>query len=262
MKIWCQLPVKLPVSEFKYFYQLNQDNLELIKRPDTSFVIRDVPTGLPNAMQFIGPRQVHEKEILKSMLRADKEGYDAIVAACFTDDAVMAAGNLMDIPVIGASSAAMAMAKMMGHTYAIVTTNPRFLPTIDQRMKELGMKPFAINLRPIRYLAGSASFWDYLKKADYKPIIEDFLKIARGCIEDGAEVIVAGCGALGPALSVNHIKEIDGVPVIDPVRAALKIAEMMVDFNKSGMPAMSSAGFFLKADEANIAGIRKFLGVE
>ena len=55
MKIWCQLPVQLPLPEFQPFDELIQKHYQLVKNPDTEVVIRDVPTGLrAGSMSYLG----------------------------------------------------------------------------------------------------------------------------------------------------------------------------------------------------------------
>ena len=86
MKIWCQLPARLPPSESESFYELIQKHYNLVKRPDTETAIKDVPTWIMGRCAVsLGLKQIHDGEILKSMLRAEKEGFDAVAGACFFD---------------------------------------------------------------------------------------------------------------------------------------------------------------------------------
>lgn len=250
MKIWCQKPYHLEHSKStKYSNELLRRDLDLVKRTNTEITIGDAATGFQEVdlLCYLGLREINEREILKSMLKAGEKGYDAVVGVCFFDPAIQAARSLMDIPVVGAAEASMHLATMMGNRFAVVTTDPRFIPIIEHHMEELRTSTSAIRYRPVRHLSQGEVFAEARLRRDYDSIIEDFKKVAQGCIKDGAEVLIAGCGSLSPILSVNGIREIDGAPVVDPEQAALKFAEMMVDFQTAGIPVKSSKGLFLKA---------------
>ncbi|MFH1650742.1 MAG: hypothetical protein ABID87_01375, partial [Chloroflexota bacterium] len=98
-------------------------------------------------------------------------------------------------------------------------------------------------------LARGENFSPPRKPGDEGPFIEDFRNTARECIRDGAEVIIVGCGALSPMLSVSGVTEVDGAPVIDPVQTALKYAEMLVDLKKAGRNVKSRLGLHQRAPE-------------
>ncbi len=264
MKIWCQLPAPMPFHLFKSYYELLQKDYDLVKRPDTETAIKDVPTGLqkPGSMSYLGLRQINDREILKSMLQAEREGFDAMAGACYLDGAIRAAANLMDIPVVGPAETSMYLARMMGNRFAVIARSPSSVPEIRHHMEELNMTSFAIDYRPIRCLTlGESVFRDCLGRGDYDPVIENFKNVAQGCIEEGAEVLIAGCGLMSPMFTVNNIRDIDGVPIIDPMQVSLKFAEMMVDFRASGMPVMSHKGLFLKATKEDIESSCKSVGL-
>ena len=151
MKIWCQKPYRSPPSTA---YELLQQDLDLVKRADTEIVIKDVPTGFQrlDLVCYLGLRQINEREILKSMLQAEQEGFDAVVGLCYFDAAVQAARNLMDIPVVGAAETSMYLARMMGNRFAVITVDPRYVPIIEHHVEELSLSPSVISYRPVRLL--------------------------------------------------------------------------------------------------------------
>ena len=263
-RILCQLPISMPFETFKPYYDLLQRDYDLVKRPDTETQIRDVPTGLskPDLFSYFGLSLAQDREILKSMLRAEQEGFDAIAGACVFDGAIRAAGNLMNIPVVGPGETSMYLAKMMGEHFAIITSDPSFTFKIEHHMEQLGMRPFAIGYRPVRSLSlGPEKFFGCCLGTDYSPVIENFSQIARGCIQDGADVLIAGCGLMSPMFTVSNVRDIDGVPIIDPMLVSLKVAEMLVDFRAAGIPIISSKGLFMKATKGDIEEGCKALGL-
>lgn len=261
MKILCQLPVSMPKAEYTNYYELLQRDYDLIKRPETETVIRDVPSGLPEPemVSYFGLRQANDREILKSMLQSEAEGFDGIAGACFSDGSIRAAGSLMDIPVVGPGETSMYMARMMGRCFAIITSDPP--PETEHYMDTLGMRAYAIQNRPVRRLTLDPETFVQCLEGEYGPVVDNFEMQAIGCIEDGADVLIAGCGLISPMLTVNEIREIRGAPIIDPMQVALKNTEMMVDFRAAGMSMISNKGLFLKPDKEDIRKACKVLGL-
>jgi allantoin racemase len=253
----------MPRSSYESYYELLQKDYELVKRADTEVVIRDVPTGLqsPELVTYFGLRQANEREILKAMLQAQREGFDAVAGACFSDGAIRAAGNLMDIPVVGPGETSMYLARMMGKSFAIIDSGPASIPGTEHQIDELNMRSSVISYRPVRCLTLDSSTFLNCLGGEYNAVIEDFKKVAQGCVEDGADVLIAGCGLFSPMLSLSKISDVGGAPIIDPMQVSLKFAEMMVDFRAAGMPILSSRGFFSKPSKEDIQNGCKSLGL-
>jgi Asp/Glu/hydantoin racemase len=210
-------------------------------------------------MPYFGLREANNHEISKAMLKAPNEAFDAIAGACFSDGAIRIASNLMDIPVVGPGQSSMVLATMMGVRFAIVTSDAT--PETEHYIDLCGLTDHVIDYQPVRCLTvGFSAFLDCLD-GDYTPAVENFREVARGCIKDGADVLIAGCGLLSPMLSLSNVKDIDGVPVIDPMQVALKFAEMMVDFKRAGSAVVSHQGLYLRAGKDDIQNACKLLGL-
>lgn len=252
MKICIQVPVNFqgtPQSQ-KYFNSL-QEHFSQAKRKDTEIVIRDVATGYGKqdkmeALNYSGTRLFNDVEILKSILEAEKEGVDAVSISCFFDPVLFEARQLLKIPVTGLAESSMHLASMMGTRFAIITLIPNFIPPIEANILKYGMESKTIRHNPVRCLTlkpekmqkiDEASFNG--GKVDFTPLKENFQKIARGCIEDGAEVLIVGCGGLSPLIKKAGITQVDSVPVVEPMIVSLKFAEMLVDLKKAGIPFVS-----------------------
>lgn len=69
-------------------------------------------------------------------------------------------------------------------------------------------------------------------------------EISRGCIHDGAEVLIVGCTRLSVILQTSDLPEVEGVPVLECLTAALKIAEVFVDFKRAGLAWISRKGMY------------------
>jgi Asp/Glu/hydantoin racemase len=71
--------------------------------------------------------------------------------------------------------------------------------------------------------------------------------------DDGAEVIIPGCTILSTVLSANNCCEINGVPIIDPIAASIKMAEVLVDLRKSCKYQVSRTGLYGREKDAPLS---------
>ena len=84
--------------------------------------------------------------------------------------------------------------------------------------------------------------------------IEDFREKAHALFEtvqelikQGATVIVPGEGLSNELLVSQGIKEVDGVPVLDPVALTLEFARLMHSLKELGVPSKSQFGYWSKS---------------
>lgn len=259
MKIWSQLPIRMPRELYGNYYDLLTLAYNMFRNEDTQITIKDVPDGIvdPAVLSCLGFRQINEVENLKSIIQAEKEGYDAVAGACYFDSGIRAASTLLSIPVVGAAEASMHLAAMMGNKFAVITSEPSWTSEMEHHLKVSGFTAAAISKQPVRALTLPMNdLFQCLMTGDHEPVKEDFIKVAELCLNDGADVIIAGCGLVSPILTINNLREIGGAPVIDPMIASLKMAELMGNFFKSGLPVKTKKGLFQTLpDELRIKGL-------
>ena len=246
MKLWIQLPSQRGKDRVQFRPYL--DIVNTVKRLDTEVSFQAVPRGLGLSglagFGYYGVRFMNDREILRSACRAESEGYDGVVIACYFDPAVRAARQLLSLPVVGIAEASMLMAGLMGLRFAVVTSDRRYVEDMAETAMLYGMEARAIEPRPVRAIGmGEQEFLGCLG-GEFDPLVEDFSRVASGCIQDGAQIVIAGCGLMSPALTQAGLREIEGIPVIDPVIAGIKVLEMMVDLKRAGLPTVSRRGLF------------------
>lgn len=206
-----------------------RQELEKIKRPDTELTVVNPEHG-PVSIESAYDEVLAGPPTLEQVRRANKEGYDAVVLACFSDPALDAAKEISEIPVIGIEEATMHIATMLGHKFSITTAFRNRVPTRDLHVRLRGVESaFASTL----VLDMSVLEMD-ANPAKAKARI---LELARQAVEkDGVEVIILGCAGL--AGYAQDVERELGIVVLDPTSVALKIAEAIVDLglrhSKSG----------------------------
>lgn len=247
MKLWCQLPIQMDLESpvFRLWTESTYKGYSMVKRPDTEAVLKSSEKGLFSIddLSYPGLRFLNDREILKNMLRAEKEGYDGVVVTCAMDPALRAAKQLLTIPVTGILESSLHFAYTMGARFAVITSDLGYVESISENIHAYGFAAKAIGHNPVRAINYS-SCMKCLSGGGASTLLQDFEEAARGCIADGAEVIIVACGLMSPMLTQAGMKEVDNVPLIDPMLVGIKVCEMLVDLHKAGVPVISRKGLF------------------
>ncbi len=145
---------------------------------------------------------------------------DAYVIACFDDTGLDAARCLAAAPVIGIGEAAFHLASLVGGQFSVVTTLSRSVPAIEHNLARYGLAS-----RCARVRASDVPVLDLeIPGSDARARIS--AEIGQAIAQDRAEAIVLGCAGMAD-LAADLARE-HGVPVVDGVGAAVKLAESLV----------------------------------
>ncbi len=148
---------------------------------------------------------------------------DAYVVACFGDPGLLAARELTRAPVIGIAEAAFHMATLISTRFSIVTTLGRTGIIAEHLLESYG---FSHHCRRVR--AAEIPVLDLEDNAELalQRLLEE---CRRAKEEDNIGAIVLGCG--GMANLTDCLTEALGLPVVEGVTAAVKMAEALVGLN-------------------------------
>ena len=257
MRLYCQVPIMMDLDNpsIKRYLGIVKKWHDKVKREDTQIDIYPLTKGICNIKQldYPGMRFLNDRELLLDMLEAESKGYDGIIDMCYFDPALRAARQVLNIPVVGCSESSMHLAAFMGRRFATITSNAHYVQGIEENVYKYGLQELAIFHLPVRAIDISGDdFINSFMSGDYSMILKSFKEIAVGCINDGAEVLIAGCGLLSPLLTDEGVLGVEGVPVIDPMLAAIKFGELMVDLCKAGLPFVSRKGLYFKAPNSEL----------
>ena len=167
---------------------------------------------------------VDEAFAVPGMLRAVRDGergrVDAHVIACFDDTGLDAARTLADAPVIGIGEAAFHLASLIAGRFSVVTTLSRSIPAIEHNLVRYGLITRCARVRasevPVLALEEPGSGAEATISAE----------IGRAMAEDRADAIVLGCA--GMAALAGRLSDRHGLPVLDGVACAVRLAETLV----------------------------------
>jgi len=150
----------------------------------------------------------------------DSAGVDGFVLACFGDTGLSAAREATGVPVVGITEAAYFAAAMLAARFSVITLPPRTRIHAERVLRETGLAARCARVRAI-----DLPVLDM--EADPAAALAALLAEARLALaEDDAEAIVLGCAGLTPL--VGPMQDALGVPVIDGVTVAVKMAEGLV----------------------------------
>lgn len=233
-----------------------------VARSDTEVVLRHAAVS-GNYVRSLYTELLNNRAIVETAIQGEQEGFDAVVVGCWADP-LWEAREVLNIPVVGIGEASMLLACSLGYKFAVITVAPGVIPTIELDLRRYGLQDRAI-YRPVRSL-DPPSDTEMLLESITDPqrrMIPNLERIAHQCIEDGAEVIIVGCGYYGPILTLHGYNEIPGtgVPVLDCSAAGLKMAEILVDLHKSTGLRKSSALFFRSPPAEVIERVRRAHGL-
>ena len=146
--------------------------------------------------------------------------FDAVIQAGYGEHGREGLQELLDVPVVDITEAAAHVACLLGHKYSVITTLDRTLPLIEDRLMLAGLMARCASVR-----SSGLSVLQLEEDPDVtvKAIVAEADKAVR---QDRAEVICLGCG--GMAGLDAAVREATGVPVVDGVTAAVKLAESLV----------------------------------
>jgi allantoin racemase len=143
--------------------------------------------------------------------------FDAYIIACFDDTGLDAARCAADAPVIGIGEAGFHIACLVAGRFGVVTTLSRSVPAIEHNLVRYGLSARCTGVR-----ASDVPVLDLeLPGSGGRHRISDEIRLA--ITQDRAEAIVLGCA--GMADLASSLSEEHGLPVIDGVSGAVKLAE-------------------------------------
>ena len=194
--------------------------LSRIKRFDTELTVVCPDKG-PETIESAYDEALAIPPTLDLVKKANQEGYDAVILACFSDPGLEPAKEISRIPVIGIEESSLHMAAMLGAKFSVMTPRKQRIASRREHVHMRGLEHF---LASIRSLDLSVAETD----ADPEKTKMRVFEVAKKAVEeDGAEVIVLGCA--GMAGYAPEIEKKLSIKIIDPSAVALKLAEAMVD---------------------------------
>ena len=193
-----------------------------VKFPHTEIVTVDPQTG-PESIESFYDEYLAIPGILEQII-LDTDS-DAFILACWGDPGIEAAREITSKPVVGIAEASLYVANMVAAKWSVVTTLHRVRDMVEKTIQKTGLTERCASVRTTT-LAVLDTEQD--RAATLKVLIEASQLAIKA---DGAEAICLGCAGMSGL--EQQLEEQLGVPVIDAVAAAVKMAESLVSLGKT-----------------------------
>lgn len=189
-------------------------------RPDTE-ILATQPSWGPDSVDSFMEGYLSAAAVVERVVTFD-EPFDAVVLAGFGEPGREGLREVVDVPVLDVTDSAAVFACQLGYRYSVVTTLARSIPSIQENLRSAGLLDRCASIR-----ATNLSTLEL--EQDENRTRERLTAEARRAVdEDNAEVICLGCA--GMAGLDKELEQALGVPVVDGVVAAVKLAEGLHDY--------------------------------
>lgn len=215
--------IVVPVLYSKELAEKARLEYQACASPEVELSVACVANGT-NSIESEFDMALAQPEVMRLVRDAANDGADACMITCFGDPGAAGAKELVSIPVVGEGEAALHMAGLLGSRFAIMITQRELFPMMRKLAAQVGMEQRLASIKAV-----GAGVLDFGLECVPRAVDE----AARAVDEEGAEVIVMGCTGTGidmAKLIEESLMQRLGVyvPVIDPVKATMKLTEALV----------------------------------
>ena len=209
-----------PVSNAGYDDPMGQF-MAKIKQPDTTIDVVSLSTPyLPEHLEYRAYSALIFGDMVRLAWWANAEGYHSMVIGCFYDPALEDAREISGSTVVVAPcQAAVQIAANLANRFSVIIGQEKWAVQMRERVHAYGYGERIASMRSI-----DIGVPDLQKNCDFTA--SRIMEVGRRAIdEDKAEALILGCTC---SFGLSEIVQRElGVPVIDPIIAAFKMAEFL-----------------------------------
>jgi len=235
MKIWYQaynVSGRIDPA-WRYFDEACERYVPKLARPDTEIHFSWVEKRAPKMTVSKYIQYLHAGQLIESAIRAEREGFDAFVLGGMRDLGYSELREVVDIPVVFMAETSYLVACFHAPKFSLIHIDEGPLQDAMALIKKYGLEDRCLPGAHIGY-----SHTDLIAACEREPerVIKEIKAAARTATKYGGGILVTGFAALSVFLAEQGVREIDGVPILDSQAAVIRVAEMMVDLRRLGMP--------------------------
>ncbi|MPZ42882.1 MAG: hypothetical protein GEV05_05670 [Betaproteobacteria bacterium] len=199
------------------------------------------------------------REVIYNAMQAQREGFDAFLIGNASDSGILAAREVVTIPVLALTETSLLVSCMMGATVGLITVSDKWTPRIMENVRRLGFEARVVgaeglNTSPLELKKAMVD--DRLRGK----VVDDFMASARRLLAKGAEVIIPAGGDVIVFLAEAGTYEIDRAPIVNGIVELVKMGELAVRLHKyTGRFTSKRFGFAAPSGEY-LQRIRDFYG--
>jgi len=196
-----------------------------LTRSGTRVTVEEVGEG-PLSIESAIEEYISIGPMLKRLYKIRREQkYNAIIIGCAGDPGLRAARELMNIPVIGPAESSYHFACMIADRFSVISPLQAGVASADElvaRVREMGLSS---RLASVEFVdIPVAEMWTDASAA----VTRLATKAIKRAEESGAGCVVLGCMSMAFRTAKSAWKGVS-IPVINPLKVAIKTAECFVD---------------------------------
>lgn len=251
MKIWCQSCAALGREPMWAGYEKAlAKHVQEVASPGTVVEVHGVDVTAPGIDRYHFAEHIETVQVVKNAIRAEREGYDAFVMVSTIDAGYYEVREVVSIPAVFITEAALHQACQLAPKFAFFTHHPGILLRLEEMARQYGL---AGRMSP----GGSAGisytqFQDmYRNPAGYMDRVKE---AGRRVVAQGADILVPAGNPFNMFLMEQGVTEIDGAPILDVCAVAIMTAELAARLKQRGI-GRSRHGLFTvpSAQELGVA---------
>jgi allantoin racemase len=172
---------------------------------------------------------------------AEEENYDAVIISCGSDPGIKAIKEAVNIPIIGPGDSAMHLCSLIGNRFCRLVTH-------RSGRQRIGLLPFEQHNGLMKWVS-SRDIGLTVRDVRGNPdgTLEACIKHGKLAIEqETVDAITYSCMSMAFLEIDEKLSNELQIPVINPAKAAVRIAEMFIDFNITHSKISNPTPFRLK----------------
>jgi allantoin racemase len=160
-------------------------------------------------------------EDIECAIEAEKAGYQAVIIPCGGDPGIAPLREVLNIPVIPPGASAKHICSLTGPRFSVLSSGkgPCLRKEFHEReglMKHVSTHPIGLSVPEIREKKEEA--------------LEAMISEGKRAVKDyGAASVTYGCMSMGFLMVDEELGKAIGVPAVNPVKVAVKLAEGYID---------------------------------
>lgn len=194
-------------------------------------------------------------QVVENIVRAEREGYDAVAISCFLDPGLEEARGLVDIPVVSSCETALLVSSAIGRAVGLLAIDEHMAAKTRELVRRYGYADRVTTVETLsppiteheldRAFAGSPAF------------VERFTRQAAKLVEAGTDVIIPAEGVINTVLVRNRVQTVAGAPVLDSYGALIAFAKMLVQLRRCSGLTVGRRGAYIRPAPEIIAHMRR-----
>lgn len=236
MKIMLSDPIYNPGSQGPLAYSWYKQTMEAVARPQTTVDFTSLKEGYFTSVGAPYYDAVNAMGMVERAYEAEWKGYDAFIIGCVRDMGLREARSMVEIPVLAPTESSALVSLTLGRKFSIIAGSQSKTIKYADLIQSYGLGDKLASVRCPPEFATGTDYFELMFGGESGQ--REFIQIVttemrRAAKEDSAEVAWFACTIGSTILSMHGVYRVDETVIIDPVIAALKLAEVMVDMHRA-----------------------------